>query len=117
MRNDEHLIQVECVEWFRRAYPELLLALFAIPNGGQRHPAVASKMKREGVLRGVSDLFLAVPVSTRHGLFLEAKKPKGRLSEHQRAFFQSVEARGYATAVFRSLSEFQRIIEHYLSLA
>lgn len=35
--------------------------LHAIPNGGERHGAVAGKMKAEGVKSGIYDLFLPVP--------------------------------------------------------
>jgi len=49
--------------------------LFAIPNGGERHAAVAGKMKAEGVKAGVLDTFLPVPLGDACGLFLEMKAP------------------------------------------
>jgi hypothetical protein len=52
----EHLEQVKFVTWFRSSYPEI--ELFAIPNGGHRHPITARKLKAEGVRRGVPDLFI-----------------------------------------------------------
>lgn len=55
-------------------YPELN-RLFAIPNGGQRHKAVAGKLKIEGVKPGVLDLMLPIPRGGNCGLFLEMKKP------------------------------------------
>ena len=47
--------------------PELRL-LFAVPNGGHRHRAVAARLKDEGVKAGVPDLFLPVPRGAFHGL-------------------------------------------------
>ena len=61
MKNGEHQLQVECVKWFRFQYPKLANLLFAIPNGGLRNIKVATKLKAEGVLAGVPDLFLAIP--------------------------------------------------------
>lgn len=37
------------------------LPIFAIPNGGHRHIAVAKKMSAEGVQAGVPDICVAVP--------------------------------------------------------
>ncbi len=52
--------------------PELAL-LFAVPNGGHRHPATGAKLKAEGVKPGVPDLWLPVPRNLFHGLVIELK--------------------------------------------
>lgn len=114
MRNDEHRLQVECVRWFRLAHPRLLL--YAVPNGGQRNAIVAAKLKAEGVLAGVPDLFLAVPSGTAHGLYIEMKNgKKGVVSENQRTVMAALEAQGYATAVCRTFDEFQDTVEKYIN--
>ena len=62
-RNPEHESQVAVINWCRMArkdYPEAQ-RIFAIPNGGARHVAVAIKLKAEGVRQGVPDLCLPVP--------------------------------------------------------
>jgi hypothetical protein len=59
----------------REMYPELEW-LFAIPNGGQRHKAVALKLKAMGVKRGVSDMCLAVRRGSWPMLWIELKLPK-----------------------------------------
>ena len=56
----EHDEQVALFQWMRlheAQYPELKFA-FAIPNGTRTTPRVAARMKAEGVLKGVSDIFL-----------------------------------------------------------
>ncbi len=58
-------------------YP-LLRAIFAIPNGGHRHAAVAAKMKKEGVRRGVWDVFVPFPMHGFHGMFLELTHGKNK---------------------------------------
>ena len=60
----EHLEQVQVFEWagFAMAagkYPELKL-MHAIPNGGKRDIVTAKKIKNEGGLSGVPDIFLPV---------------------------------------------------------
>ena len=69
----EHEEQSLFVHWFRLKYPKLKEALFAIPNGGHRHIKVAMTLKKEGVVPGVSVLFLMVPRETYHGAFIEMK--------------------------------------------
>ena len=63
-KSTEHQEQVALVTWFRIRFPLLRMALFAIPNGGLRHIKVAMTLKAEGVIAGVSDLFLMVPRGT-----------------------------------------------------
>jgi hypothetical protein len=48
--------QMLFVQWFRRQYPAV--RIFAIPNGGHRHIAVAAKLKATGSSAGVPDLYI-----------------------------------------------------------
>jgi hypothetical protein len=73
----ESVHQVSFVNWFRATYPGVLI--FAIPNGGARNPRVAEKLKFEGVVRGIPDLY--VPAGK---LWIEMKTEKGRLSDFQK---------------------------------
>ena len=77
-----------------RRWPELAL-LHAVPNGGHRHPAVASAMKAEGVKRGVPDLDLPVPRGRWHGLRIEMKAKGGRLAPEQRWWIEKLHEQGY----------------------
>ena len=63
-------------------HPELRL-MFAIPNGGQRNPATAGRLKAEGVKAGVPDTFLPIARRDFHGLFIEFKKVGGKTSPAQ----------------------------------
>lgn len=78
-RDREHLEQAALFEWAALAvgqYPELDM-LFAVPNGGHRHPAVAARLKAEGVKASIPDIFLDVPRQGYHGLRIELKAPGG----------------------------------------
>lgn len=61
--------QMLFVQWWRRNRPE---RIFAVPNGGHRHPAVAAKLKATGTVAGVPDLY----VPALH-LWIEMKRQKG----------------------------------------
>ena len=75
--SSEHAEQAGFVAWFSQRYPGTLI--FAIPNGGKRDIVTAKKLQMEGVVPGVPDLF--VPELR---LWIEMKKPGGRLSEAQK---------------------------------
>ena len=75
-------------------YPQLKW-LFAIPNGGSRHIAEATKMVATGLRGGVPDIFLPYPMQKRdyqgfaekfsygyHGCFIELKIEKRRYQKN-----------------------------------
>lgn len=95
----EHEEQVNFVRWFRLQFPRVMI--FAIPNGGDRHAAVAAKMRAEGVTPGVPDLFIPD-----WRLFVEMKRRKGgRVSPEQKRVMEHLEMAGYTCAVARGLDE------------
>jgi hypothetical protein len=126
-RHRESKLQQECVEWFRVKFPDKIL--FAIPNGGRRGLIEAKIMKGEGVLAGVPDLFLAQQKTfyvtgpcmessgfeTYHGLFIEMKTDKGKLSPAQKAMHARLRGAGYKVEIARCFDQFERIIRDYLT--
>jgi len=113
---NEHDEQVAVVEWFRMRFPLLKMALFAIPNGGLRHIRVAMTLKKEGVISGVSDLFLMVPRGTFHGLFIEMKTKKGKLSDNQKEFIKIAINMGYEAIVGYGFEDAKNKIEKYMQI-
>jgi len=132
----ETQIQQAIVEWashkeYERRYEDDYRAnfvgdfLIAIPNGGWRNKKEASRLKREGVKKGVSDLFLAIPIArlnkrgviyTESGFWLEIKTSKGRMSKEQERWKILMNSRGYRVACIRSVDEGILIIEDYLGI-
>ena len=114
----EHIEQVKLFNWAREKEPlHLHLGLmFAIPNGGKRHIGVATKLRQEGVKSGVPDIFLAVPKNDKHGLFIEMKYGKNKLSTNQLWWVSSLRVEGYATAVCYGFEEARDVIIEYLGL-
>jgi hypothetical protein len=114
MKHEESRLQSACVEWFRYQYPKHVL--FAIPNGGARSAVTGRILKREGVLPGVSDLFLMCPnAKGAHGLFIEMKTQAGKPTVAQLEFALQATLAGYQCVVARSLDEFMAVVNNYLN--
>ena len=123
-RASEHEEQVALFEWAAMAqaeHPELAM-LFAIPNGGQRHPAVAAQLKAEGVRAGVPDLFLAVARGISggkvyHGLFVELKRAdhSNHTTAAQNEWIDRLRHYGFAVVVAYGADEAINMITTYLA--
>ena len=117
-RATESAEQRAVIEWANRqtnVYPELAL-LFHIPNGGKRPGRTAAMLKREGVKAGVPDLQLCCARHGHHGLFIEMKAERGRLSEAQAAIIVQLRAAGYMVAVCFGQDEAKTTICAYLGI-
>lgn len=111
---EEHLLQVACVQWFNLQHHDMSGLLHAVPNGGRRDKTTGAKLKAEGVVAGVSDLELKVARHGYHGLCIELKTPKGRQSQQQIRWQSLVEAQGYKYIIVRSVQDFIEQINSYL---
>ena len=97
----EHDEQAALFQWaalMERRVPELRL-LYAIPNGGHRHPATAAKLKREGVKPGILDTCLPVARRDWHGMYLEMKYGANKPTPDQRRWMADLQTEGYAVDV------------------
>jgi len=94
--------------------PKLFDRLMHIANERKCSPAQGLKLKRMGVKKGASDLFLAWPIGKHAGLFIEMKSKDGVLREEQRIFLQNMQEAGYFTGVCRSFEDAKHTIEKYL---
>jgi len=124
MKNLEDQLQAACIQWFRYQYPNIVI--FAIPNGGSRNPVEAAKLKRTGTLAGVADMFVMKSkeepssfnperyIHIWHGLFIELKIGKNKLSEQQSDFAAISMVNGYRYSICRSLDEFMNVVNDYL---
>lgn len=123
----EDSIHMSCVSWFRIAHPELARLLHHSANEGKRTTRIVhthagtrvvcsggARLKAMGMQTGFPDLFLAVPRRGMHGLFIEMKSETGRLEPSQREMLALLSEQGYATAICRSLDDFQHVIDSYL---
>ena len=98
----EHDHQATVVKWFKMQYPQYKDCIMAIPNGqllgGRNKFALMKKLKKEGFKNGVSDLFVAVPMNGKCGLWVEMKdagKTRCSVSNDQQAHLDLMITMGY----------------------
>jgi hypothetical protein len=115
MKITEHAEQVNLIQWWRYQYPKFAKCLWAIPNGGARHIGTAVKLKAEGVVSGVSDLFLMIPKNGLHGMFIEMKIKGGKVSDNQKEFMETANSLGYKCVVCFGFDDAKNAINEYLN--
>jgi hypothetical protein len=104
----EHSEQVGFINWFRSQYPEILI--FAIPNGEKRAISVAKRLKMEGVVRGVPDLFIPA-----WNLWIEMKRVSGgRLSTDQKQMISYLENIGHTVIIGKGATDASQNIRKFM---
>ncbi len=113
--------QVKVVTWFRIQYPYHVI--ISIPNGawlagsGRQRFAQAGKLKKTGMMPGVSDLFICVPCGKYGGMWLEMKdrgKKKSSLTPAQREWIGLMNSQGYYADWAAGFEEARDKIKEYL---
>ncbi len=109
--------QQALVAWWhavRKQWPGAVL--FAIPNGGARSAITGARLRAEGAVAGIPDLFLACPKGGAHGLFVEMKRRTGgRVDKAQKMAMALLESQGYECAVCRGFEAARERIEAYMA--
>lgn len=93
------------VGYLRVAAPEL--CVFAVPNGGYRHPAEARKMKGTGVMAGVADLCVMGPGFVG---WIELKTKTGRQQPSQKTFEDTCKRLDIPYALCRSIEDVEATV-------
>jgi hypothetical protein len=105
----EHVEQSLLVQWFRRSYPNVLI--FAVPNGGARSRATAGRLKVEGVVPGIPDLFCPA-----WRLWIEMKRVKGGvLSAEQKGMIEYLRGVQYHVIVGKGAEDAKAQILEFLN--
>jgi len=110
--------QKSVIDYFRAKWPKLII--YSIPNG-QNIPSHQGrkKAKKEGLLAGVSDLFIAVPRGQYHGCYIEMKakgKTQCSVSPEQKAFIEYAHWQGYQAGWCAGADEAIKFIDGYMGL-
>lgn len=112
---EEQKALMQWAKWQEGRYPELKL-LYHCPNGGTRNKMEAANLKRQGVKAGVPDLFLPVPRSSKHGLFIEMKVGRNKCTDNQKKWIRNLLEQGYEVKVCYSCEEAIQVIKKYLNI-
>lgn len=115
-KNVQHETAMCCAfyQGFLLKFPKLEPYLYHVPNGGKYHYASTGKaFKRMGVKPGIPDYFLSIPRAGFHGLYMEAKIKRGRLTDDQKMKLEQFRGVGYACCIFRSAEQGLDIIDLY----
>lgn len=104
-KKTEHEEQRNFVKWFRQTFESVLI--IAIPNGGARSISTATRLKAEGVVRGVPDLFIPAWLT-----WVEMKRSDGgKLSSDQDNMIEYLKGVGHHVIVAHGAEDAkQRII-------
>lgn len=74
------------------------------------------KIKKLGYKKGVPDIIVFVPKGKYHGLCIEVKTPKGRVTTEQRRWHDDLDRNGYFIIVPRSFEQAKHLIDEYMKL-
>jgi len=125
---DEDALQQEAFHWMRHHHPHEEQSLLAIPNGGFRSKATASKLLATGVKRGYPDTALELARNGYYGLRIELKKlggtcewkgqtitkKPGTVSKEQKEWHALLTENGFCVVVAWGLQGFIDAITEYL---
>lgn len=111
---EEQTLFFQWAEMMKYQHPELAF-MYHIPNGGSRNKLEAINLKKQGVKKGVPDVFLPLPLHGKHGLYIEMKRQKGsRVSNEQRDFINYLKRVNYEVCVCKGFQEAVDVTNDYL---
>ena len=100
-KREEETVHVQIVHYINQVLPRNLG--FHVPNGEKRGKVTAAKLKRMGTRAGVPDYI--IPYGFNRVLWLEIKKPGGKLSKVQREYITQLRDYGHTVAIVESVDD------------
>lgn len=105
--------QRQLIQWCRTK-PELQF-LFHIANENTSGIKWGVRNRQLGVKSGVPDLMLPIPAGGYHGLFVEMKTRRGKVSDNQQKWIDALNTFGYRAVVCYGWEAAKNEIESYLA--
>jgi hypothetical protein len=111
----EQIDHINIVNWFNYQYPQYAEDFHHFANERRCSVQQGRTLKRMGVKKGVADFFLAIPCGAHHGLWIELKVGKGKLTSDQLSFLERKNARGYMAVPVWGFEAAKETIKAYLN--
>lgn len=112
----EHDTQAAFFQWLDRQRIAGAELMHAIPNGGARHPAVAGRLKAEGVKPGVPDVYWPLARGAFIGLAIEFKHGDGVPGKEQRQRINLLQQEGWCVCLCWSWAAAARTVQGYAGM-
>jgi VRR-NUC domain len=110
----ETLEQITCMNWLKLQYPAVWECTFHIANERKCSAGYGKVLKKMGVKKGISDIFIAYPSKNFHGCFIEMKSLDGVKSPEQVAWINLMQKNDYFADFCFGSEDFIRTIHKYL---
>lgn len=114
-RHSESNEQIAAMDWLRSQHPKLALYTMHIGNERKASYYAGYIMKRMGVLKGASDIFMAWPNGIYHGLFIEVKSAIGKATPTQLAFIDRMNEVGYLAKLCYGAEQVINTMNEYIN--
>lgn len=88
--------------------------MYHIPNEGKRSAAYGARLKAEGLRPGVPDICLPVARGKHHGMYVEMKVDKNKVTPEQDMYMVGLAKQGYYVAVCYGWQQASQMITKYL---
>ena len=115
----EAAVQMALLQWFNLQYPQYKHYVIKISNEN----AFRGNAFEMGLHTGTSDLFFAVPKATYHGLWIEVKPPKFKITKSnelhvakQKLFLERMREMDYMGALCIGIESCISIVDSYFKL-
>ena len=109
----EHQTQAAFHRFMQLKYPHVIS--FAVPNAAKRGPALASRMKAEGMVAGIPDYFIDFATPDFHGLRIEFKRnARAKLTDAQAAMAERYKRAGYRWELCCDFDSAAALVKEYL---
>jgi hypothetical protein len=114
-KREEESHQKAFFQWLSLNHPTAYALTWHCPNGGKRNAIEGAKFKEMGVKPGVPDVFMAVPIHPYHGLFIEFKAGKNKLTPYQETMMSSLSKEKYRVELCYSVDDAIEVVKAYLA--
>lgn len=118
----ETAVQIALVDWVKYQHPRIKGAIIKIDNEGKRTVQGHVLARRCGLRKGASDLFIAYPSQKYHGLFIEVKPQKYKVTasnkehhDYQMQFIDEMNSYGYYAEMCIGYEHGVKILEGYFN--